>query len=101
MPVLAGEGGGFAEGAVEEEEEVELVEEDGHEEQSGGEVDFLGPVIILEDVESGPGAEGEEDGEHGDAGVAEESGEAGATGEVEEVEVEDDGGQQFDELLKG
>src|SRR5258705_7819555 len=81
VPVLPGEGGGFAEGAAEEKENVELINENGHEEQAGGEVDSVGPVAVGGDVEKGPHAEGEDHGDHGDAGGAEESGLGSAGGE--------------------
>src|ERR1041384_1555906 len=101
MPVLACKGGAFAKGAVEEEEEVELVEEDGHEGETRREVDLVRPVLIGEIIEESPGAEGEDDGDHGDARVEQKAWQARAAGEVEEIDVEKDGGKQLDELLNG
>src|SRR5258706_16452648 len=97
--MLLGEGGGLAEDAAEAEEDVELIEENGQEAEARGEGEGVGRFLVGDEVEGGPGAEGEDGGGHGDAGVEEEFGQAAAAGEVQQIEIEDGGGEQIDELL--
>src|SRR5258706_15341373 len=96
--MLLGEGGGLAEDAAEAEEDVELIEENGQEAEARGEGEGEGRFLVGDEVEGGPGAEGEDGGGHGDAGVEQEFAQAAAAGEGQEVGIEDDGGGQIGEL---
>src|SRR5258706_15405634 len=97
--MLLGEGGGLAEDAAEAEEDVELIEENGQEAEARGEGEGVGRFLVGDEVEGGPGAEGEDGGGHGDTGVEEQFAQAAAAGEGQQIEMEDDGGEQIGELL--
>ena len=96
MPVLAGEGSGFAEGAAEEEEEIGLVQNDPRNKQACIEGPLLRPILIVKNIRNDHVAISEYDSDHDDASMSHNARYPCLPGKMQKVDEGQNGGQEFD-----